>query len=339
MRRVEVLGSEVSDTLLDRLKKAEFMSLAVDESTDNTDNAQLCVSVRLFDGNCFRDEIDHHDLLVHNDVRWITKGKALNRFFDLKDEIIEFLNNPSHKNAELCNFTASSSVKVTNVMSDFLIKLKDNFNDRFQDFHVLKEVMMFARNPVTVSPESDFASTSKQLLSSVEEGPLQMELVDIQASSSLKQDLQNDGAVKFWTDHIQQMISAILDSKAGAEKIFLEFAKTKSLSDSTRRLLMNMLEADMIEKHGRVPRSSVRTKHALGFVTLLPYLKDPDSSNGYIDQDFTMLFGEDASGKFLVKWPTLFSPSVIADCKNLPPSAHLETLLSSAQHDSDDLGT
>ncbi|KAK6477898.1 protein FAM200A-like [Huso huso] len=218
---------------------------------------------------------DHHDLLVHNDVRWITKGKALNRFCDLKDEIIEFLNNSSHKNAErysnmvrddefmakvcflsdifghlntlnlelqgrdktiidlveklnafqsklslfssdlhlqkllhfpqLRNFTASSSVKVTNVMSDFLIKLKDNFNDRFQDFHVPKEVMMFARSPFTVSPESDFASTAKQFLSSVEEGPLQLELVDIQASSSLKQDLQNDDAVRFWTEHIQQV--------------------------------------------------------------------------------------------------------------------------------------
>ncbi|XP_058874475.1 uncharacterized protein LOC131725055 isoform X2 [Acipenser ruthenus] len=244
------------------------------------------------------------------------------------------------------------------------------------------------------------------------------------------------------------MISAILDSKAGGEKIFLEFAKTNSLSDSTRRLLVNMLVADMIEKHGRVPPSSVRTKHALGIVTLLPYLKDPDSSNGYehycdaesgsgylawriktvqrntshgtkkrsmstyqdgpkakrashstveqltgdecreaiyvlqhstdeslvkekmratfkhrqnivqdpeksstilgvfprfldipglIDQDFTMLFGEDASGKFLAKWPTLFRPRVITDCKNLPPSAHLEALLSSVQHDSDDL--
>ncbi|RXM32299.1 General transcription factor II-I repeat domain-containing protein 2 [Acipenser ruthenus] len=49
---------------------------------------------------------------------------------------------------QLRNFTASSSVKVTNVMSDFLIKLKDNFADRFQDFHVPKEVMMFARNPL-----------------------------------------------------------------------------------------------------------------------------------------------------------------------------------------------
>ncbi|MGH0119661.1 UNVERIFIED_CONTAM: hypothetical protein FKN15_044480 [Acipenser sinensis] len=82
--------------------------------------------------------------------------------------------------------------------------LKNNFNDRFQDFHVPKEVVMFARNPFTVSPESDFASTAKQFLSSVEEGPLQLELVDIQASSSLK-DLQNDGAVKFWTEHIQQV--------------------------------------------------------------------------------------------------------------------------------------
>ncbi|MGH0155303.1 UNVERIFIED_CONTAM: hypothetical protein FKN15_035513 [Acipenser sinensis] len=49
--------------------------------------------------------------------------------------------------------TPSTTVKVTNVMSDFLIKLKDNFADRFQDFHVPKEVMMFARNPLTFSLE------------------------------------------------------------------------------------------------------------------------------------------------------------------------------------------
>ncbi|XP_058867922.1 uncharacterized protein LOC117409960 [Acipenser ruthenus] len=221
------------------------------------------------------------------------------------------------------------------------------------------------------------------------------------------------------------MISAILDLKAGGEKIFLEFAKTKSLSDSTRRLLVNMLVADMIEKHGRVPPSSVCTKHALGIVTLLPYLKDPDSSNGYehycdaesgsgylawriktvqrntshgtkkrsmstyqdgpkakrashstvdecreaisvlqhstdeslvkekmratfkhrqnivqdpeksstilgvfprfldipglIDQDFTMLFGEDASGKFLAKWPTLLRPGSSQTARTYPP--------------------
>ncbi|MGH0123399.1 UNVERIFIED_CONTAM: hypothetical protein FKN15_021903, partial [Acipenser sinensis] len=82
--------------------------------------------------------------------------------------------------------------------------VENNFADRFQDFHLTKEVIMFAQDPFTISQESDFASYTKQLLSSVEEGPLQLELVDIQLSHSLKQDLQNAGAAKFWTEHIQQ---------------------------------------------------------------------------------------------------------------------------------------
>lgn len=57
-----------------------------------------------------------------------------------------------------------------------------------------------------------------------------------------------------------------------------------------------------------------------------------------IDQDFTMLFGEEVSGKFLAKWPTFFKPRVIADCKNLPQSARVDELLLSAQQESDDGG-
>lgn len=58
-----------------------------------------------------------------------------------------------------------------------------------------------------------------------------------------------------------------------------------------------------------------------------------------IDQDFTMIFGEEVSGKFLSKWPTFFKPRVIADCcKNLTPSPHVDELLLSAQQESDDGG-
>lgn len=42
------------------------------------------------------------------------------------------------------------------------------------------------------------------VLSSVDEGSLQLELVDIQSSSALKEDLQEGGAVKFWSERIQQ---------------------------------------------------------------------------------------------------------------------------------------
>ncbi|KAJ4941196.1 hypothetical protein JOQ06_027483, partial [Pogonophryne albipinna] len=59
-------------------------------------------------------------------------------------------------------------------------------------------------------------------------------------------------------------------------------------------------------------------------------------TSGLNEQDFTMLFGEEVSGKFLAKWPTFFKPRIIADCKNLSGSLHVDELLLSAQQESDD---
>uniref|UniRef100_A0A669CMJ3 Uncharacterized protein n=1 Tax=Oreochromis niloticus TaxID=8128 RepID=A0A669CMJ3_ORENI len=216
IRRIEVLASDVFEMLLDDLKKTDVMSIAVDESTDRTDNAQLCIYVHFFDGKCFREELlgllpleghttgeimfekisaffedngvdmkrvcmlvtdgapsmagkvsglaaqwlavapqmktlhcivhqtvlcaklsaelkttmdsvmatinfirstsslqhrlfhmllsemsaEHHDLLLHNDVRWLSKGRALERFCDLKEAITAFLCNSRQKKAE-----------------------------------------------------------------------------------------------------------------------------------------------------------------------------------------------------------------------------------------------
>ncbi|XP_047197196.1 uncharacterized protein LOC118114493, partial [Hippoglossus stenolepis] len=213
--------------------------------------------------------------------------------------------------------------------------------------------------------------------------------------------------------------------------------------------MVNLLVADMMEVHGRIPPTYVRTKYALGIITLFPCLRDPYSKNGYehyydaesgsgylawriktvqrstavqsrrcstsatyqdgpkskrdflltckqligeecceaislmkhsadgsvvkekmkatfqyrqalvrdqqgsstvldvfprfldtpglIDQDFTMMFGEEASGRFLAKWPTFFQPRILADCKNQNSNEHVEDLLS-AQQNSNELG-
>ena len=42
IRRVEILATDVFETLLSEVKKADVMSIAVDESTDRTDTSQLC---------------------------------------------------------------------------------------------------------------------------------------------------------------------------------------------------------------------------------------------------------------------------------------------------------
>ncbi len=230
IRRVEILAADVYETLLGDLMKADTMSIAVDESTDKTDTAQLCIYVRFFDSKCFREELlcllpleghqtgdivfgkisaffkdngldmtrvcmlvtdgapsmtgkvnglaarwsavapqlislhcivhqavlcaklsgalkttmdnvmatinfirstsslqhrlfrmllsemsaEHHDLLLHNDVRWLSKGKALERFCGLREEIITFLRSSKHKKAE----THLSRILDDNFMAD-----------------------------------------------------------------------------------------------------------------------------------------------------------------------------------------------------------------------------
>ncbi|CAM4652279.1 unnamed protein product [Leuciscus chuanchicus] len=53
---------------------------------------------------------------------------------------------------------------------------------------------------------------------------------------------------------------------------------------------------------------------------------------GLIDQDFTMMFGEEVSGRFLAKWPMYFKPRLLAECKNRTSNEHVEELLSAQQN-------
>ncbi|XP_028300838.1 uncharacterized protein LOC114462305 [Gouania willdenowi] len=51
----------------------------------------------------------------------------------------------------------------------------------------------------------------------------------------------------------RDIVQAALQSKPGGEKIFKEYDQKKCLSDGTRRKMVNILAADMVETHGRIP--------------------------------------------------------------------------------------
>ncbi|XP_063058531.1 uncharacterized protein LOC134452092 isoform X2 [Engraulis encrasicolus] len=78
------------------------------------------------------------------------------------------------------------------------------------------------------------------------------------------------------------LIEKILTTKPGGDRIIEEYAKTKSITDSTRRRLINILAAEMTETHGTSPPRSVKVMYAQGIIALFPYLEDPYSQNGYL---------------------------------------------------------
>lgn len=89
-------------------------------------------------------------------------------------------------------------------MTDFMTKLTENFTERFQGFSIPIEVLQFACDPFSIKPEADFCVKAKEVMSFIAESIFQMELVDVQSSFALKQHLQSEGAVDFWSNHVSQ---------------------------------------------------------------------------------------------------------------------------------------
>jgi len=98
----------------------------------------------------------------------------------------------------------SSGLQITEMMSGFIDLLKNNFATRFHDFSIPSGVMTFVKDPFSVNVQSDFALKGKELLSSVDEGPLQLETIGIQSSGDLRQSWQQAGFEKFWTHEVSR---------------------------------------------------------------------------------------------------------------------------------------
>lgn len=79
----------------------------------------------------------------------------------------------------------------------------------------------------------------------------------------------------------RELVKTLLDAQPGGEKILKEYRQTWEVKDPLRWKLVNMVVAAMIELYGTAPPTDVRTRYALGVVTLFPCLKDPYAEKGY----------------------------------------------------------
>lgn len=61
------------------------------------------LNARLFKKLCNGVGSEHHQLLLHTDVRWLSRGKTLQRLFELREQVGDFLSEHSHPLAALLN--------------------------------------------------------------------------------------------------------------------------------------------------------------------------------------------------------------------------------------------
>ena len=92
----------------------------------------------------------------------------------------------------------SSQTQITDVMIGFIDKLKGWIASRLDGLALPMEVMGFARNPFKVALEGDLANKAKEVVPSIDEGKFMLELVDLQSSVTMAQELHSKGPAGFW---------------------------------------------------------------------------------------------------------------------------------------------
>ncbi|KAK6491839.1 general mRNAion factor II-I repeat domain-containing protein 2B-like [Huso huso] len=214
---------------------------------------------------------EYNDLLLHSDVRWLSRGCVLGRFCALQKEIIEFLSNQKTSKAVellqfmndvptmsrvafLCDITGhlnslnlqlqgrASSVgdlfekvcafqrklEIFNtdlagkmlhfptlrvvatddtsmkMMQEFMNNLIKNFQMRFENFKIPKDVLLFVRDPFVVCADRPCPSEAKNIFHSIDEGAFQLEIVRLQSSDVLKAKFREVGPCDFWTQYADQ---------------------------------------------------------------------------------------------------------------------------------------
>ncbi|RXN00018.1 SCAN domain-containing protein 3 [Acipenser ruthenus] len=95
--------------------------------------------------------------------------------------------------------TDDTSMKM---MQEFTNNLIKNFQMRFENFKIPKDVLLFVRDPFVVC--ADGPSEAKNIFHSIDEGAFQLEIVRLQSSDVLKAKFREVGPCDFWTQYADQ---------------------------------------------------------------------------------------------------------------------------------------
>ncbi|XP_067944841.1 general transcription factor II-I repeat domain-containing protein 2-like [Watersipora subatra] len=114
--RMETIAEHLTKNVVNDLKECTAFSIALDESTDINDVAQLCIFVRYFANNAFQEEF-----------WWLSKDEALSRVWMLRNELDSFLSETDTEEANTFLKLLRSEQKMVDMafLVDFLSYMND----------------------------------------------------------------------------------------------------------------------------------------------------------------------------------------------------------------------
>uniref|UniRef100_A0A3B1K1Z5 SPIN-DOC-like zinc-finger domain-containing protein n=1 Tax=Astyanax mexicanus TaxID=7994 RepID=A0A3B1K1Z5_ASTMX len=255
------------------------------------------------------------DLLLHNNVRWLSKGRVLERFWSIRREVTAFLEKlesqkaanfsvflndeknmgiiafladiMSHlnglnlqlqgKNNSICDLmTAVRSFqrklqvfkedlqgdythfpKVKQVQGhrdvssfvEFVDKLIENFSKRFDSFSIGEELKLFIQNPFLITDVRAFTNDVTHHFKWANTGPLQMQMIDLQADVALKEQFARTESTTFWLQMVSE--TAFPDLKKVALFILTMFGSTYSCEAafSTMNIIKTKYRSKLTNEH------------------------------------------------------------------------------------------
>ena len=87
---------------------------------------------------------------------------------------------------------------MTELMDDFIKRLRANFTSRIEDYSIPEDIIDYIRDPA-VKPANNFSSLAKEMIPSLDQAALEMEIIDFQTTSVVQDVLRSAESVSvFW---------------------------------------------------------------------------------------------------------------------------------------------